>query len=239
MLFFNSKRIDVNDNTPQAKEFKTWCNSEWDKLPDPVIFRRNKPDKINPTGNVEPMDGYSVLLESNFNGEFGSETWRYTEYAPTTNANTGNLEFFDKRMHFGRNRVINKNRKDLLFYLLVKCSDVLDGTIILEDREKASRDKAQSEILETKIKSFIYLSEDDTKLVEMAKLWGVDETKSIFEIKNSLFAAIRNVEKSYGDGYSKFLTQITPEKEALVVPVEIKKKGMPKGGWPKKDQIIT
>lgn len=235
MLYFNNdRRIDANADTPEAKQFKNWCENEWKDLPNSVIIKRNAPIKINPSGAIEPDAGMSIPLEATFEGDFGTETWRYTETAPNRDNNTGNLVFFDSRMYINRNKVINKNRKDLLFFLLTKCPQMLNGYFIVENKEKEAARKSEEAKIKAEVYSFIYLSEDDEKIKEIAIKWGIDiNKKSIHEIKNALFEIVETSQKKGSGGFMKFIKElyVTPQTDTNI---EIKKRGAPKGGWPKK-----
>jgi hypothetical protein len=210
MFYINEKLL--TPEAPQWPAFKKWCDEEWDKFPERVIFKDGKSRMINPYRN-QPEQKASThhQLAATVRTTLGTETWNYSSSYAIKKPN-GRLAFSDDRLAFFAFHIIPKENKEMLYFFLTKFKPVLKGEIWMENKEAEALKDVEKEAVKSEVSYLINskksrLNEKNIRVVAMS--WNIANSNdlSISEVRKALFAAIESREVKTKDGYSKFLEQ--------------------------------
>jgi len=221
MLYVNRKELDKTQ--PQWKRYEEFLTTKLPNMPDTVVFKSGQPIRFNDTGLPEPAKSETIPYVAITSGDFGTETWQYTNRPPEMRDNR--LVFTDRRYIFRRAWKIDKRKHpDLIFFLLELSPLVQKGILIYEDRKAEARRKIMKEMGTTDVKFMIYSDHSPLSVVTtgnesalrvIAASWGVpnahDKEVSIEEIQLGLFGRVESSEKNKsvtGRGYREFLNEV-------------------------------
>ena len=204
----------LTENNPAYKEFADWCKNEWTKLPDNVIFKNGKQVRRDPYhGKPEIPNFIHYQLTSSVQTSSGLQTWHLCRDYAIKNEKTGRLKFPDDRWPFDISKTVQKDDKELLFFLINKFQPVLKKEIFVENKEKEALTEVQKEAIKGEVSFLINnkkspLTETNIRFIAMS--WNIADTNimSLPEVKLALHRTIENKELKTKDGYSKFLSQI-------------------------------
>lgn len=218
MLFIDGKIFDVRGDSPQAKEYQSFCKKfdkggEYGHLRFPILFlsKRHTMNKVlgrfKEGAKIDHHDSYlPEVLSPEFlsyhnvvvNGGH-SEDWWYSEFLPEKDKN-GDYKFKKSGEWFpGGSIYVNNTEMDKLFFIMTKNLQFKNHKIWLDDRIEIAKSKSvkireQKEMIET-----IYekLSEDNLRIVAQSfGISGVDG-KETEVLQNELYDYLSSLKNGY------------------------------------------
>ena len=237
MLYVNN--VELKPALPEWKKYQDFLDNILPTLQNIVIFKKNKPIVINPTGLKEADTRKFIPFEARVYDEtYGSQHWRYCETAPVKNE-SGKWKYSPLGEEFKRLWTIDKTKQpDKIFFMLELSHDVKNNTIICEDREKEALKTIEKDDKAVAVKFMVTnaispLSPESTGSEELLRMiaaaWGVSQAhqkrKSLPEIRVELFGIIESNEKKHdvsGRGFDTFLMEIK-SRERIVLRANIQR----------------
>ena len=214
MFYVDGKFLDVNSDTPAAKEYKRLADKLRNEFNWPIVIKTKKPRPMNVSGLYEPQKTVLVPCASRVETDKGVNEWRYTTGHPV-NSKHG-LTYPISHIDITYDIVIDRkdvNAIDKAMYLIFFCEcGVKSGRFVLVDKKAEAKKYVESRAMLSAVSYMLYddespLMDEDVRMIAMSL--GIskadDKSFSIEEVKVALENKIIEGEKT-GDKFCNYKT---------------------------------
>ena len=214
MFYVDGKFLDVNSDTPAAKEYKKLSDRVKNEFNWPIVIQSRKKRKVNTVGLFEPSKTVLVPCVTNVETPSGYNEWRFTTGHPV---NTKHGQKFPiSHIDITFELIINRNDAnavdEAIYLLFLSDNCVKTNKFYLVDKKAEAKKYVESRANLSAVSFLLYdedspLTDKDIRMLAMS--FGIskaDDTKiSIEEVKVELEAKIIEGEKT-GDKFCNYKT---------------------------------
>lgn len=206
MFYIDGKYLDVNSDTPEAREYRNLRKRITEEYEWPISIKTRRGQLINITGVKDHDKVISIPNKTLYECEGVTREWTYT---PSHPVNVKGIQTFpESRINIKGAMLLNRNSHidvDKAIYLMFISEHGVSysNKIYYEDRKKEAQKYVQSKASMSAVNYYLYdedspLTEQDIRTIAMSL--GIskadDEKFSLDEVKMQLETAIVNGEKT-------------------------------------------
>lgn len=199
MFYVDGKFLDVNSDTPQAKEYQKLAKRVREEFNWPIIIQSRKKRKVNTVGLFEPSKTVLIPCITQVESDKGVNEWRFTTGHPS---NTKHGQKFPiSHIDITFELIINRNdvnAVDKAIYLLFLSNNaVKSNKFYLVDKKAEAKKYVESRAQLSAVSYMLYddespLMDEDVRMIAMSMGISKADNKnvSIEEVKMELEKAI-------------------------------------------------
>ena len=214
MFYVDGKFLDVNSDTPAAKEYKKLADRVRNEFSWPIVIQSRKRRRVNTVGLFEPAKTVLIPCTTHVETPLGYNEWRFTTGHPVSTARGQKypISYIDITFDL----IINRNDTDAvdkaIYLLFLSDSCVKGGKFYLVDKKAEAKKYVESKGKLSAVSFLLYeeespLTDHDVRMIAMSM--GISKADnsdvSIEEVKMALEEKIIEGERT-GDKFCNYKT---------------------------------